>query len=209
MKLHKFGTVAAASLLCLLASGGPASALDRGNAADYADTWYDAKNGVYPGFSDDCTNFISQALHAGGIKFRTADFSWSGPYDNPAYWYANGTLDEWTQTWAVAKKSANWVNGLANGRETVVPANQEGAQPPSGYRKRGNVVYYDWDGDGVINHASIVTVADGTDPSSGRTGTLIDQHTTNRKHAIWNLVPYNSQAQTTVYYVVYVDDAAS
>lgn len=37
-----------------------------------------------------------------------------------------------------------------------------------------------------------------TDPVKGWVGTLVDEHSTNRYHAIWNLIPYNSKWAYTV-----------
>ena len=68
----------------------------------------------------------------------------------------------------------------------------------------GDVVFYDWQysgdqyGNGFFaNHAGIVVATSGTDPNSGWTGVLVDAHTTGHFHAIWNLIPYNSQYQAT------------
>lgn len=69
---------------------------------------------------------------------------------------------------------------------------------------KGDIVFYNWDytgdkyGSGFFgNHVAIVVAASGTDPKSGWTGPLVDEHTTNRKHAIWSLIPYNAQFATT------------
>ena len=68
----------------------------------------------------------------------------------------------------------------------------------------GDPVFYDWTysgdqyGDGFFaNHVAIIVSSDGVDPVTGWTGPLIDEHTSNREHAVWSLIPYNSQAQTT------------
>jgi len=63
----------------------------------------------------------------------------------------------------------------------------------------GSVVVYQWEATpediGEWNfspdHTSIAT-AYGTDPDSGWSGLLVGQHTTNRHHAIWHLIPYNA-----------------
>jgi hypothetical protein len=69
---------------------------------------------------------------------------------------------------------------------------------------KGDIFFYNWDytgdkyGNGFFgNHVSILVSTNGTDPKSGWTGQLVDAHTNNRYHAIWNLIPYNSQAATT------------
>lgn len=55
---------------------------DRGAARDYADTWCRGRNPTYNcGFSNDCQNFLSQVLNAGGLPQiwcadRWNDFCW-------------------------------------------------------------------------------------------------------------------------------------
>ncbi|MBX4322004.1 amidase domain-containing protein, partial [Mycobacterium tuberculosis] len=39
---------------------------DRLNAVKYAETWWNSYNPRYTKFTNDCTNFISQCLRAGG-----------------------------------------------------------------------------------------------------------------------------------------------
>src|SRR5215471_12330990 len=54
-------------------------------AAAYADTYWQNYNPAWPSFANqggDCTNFVSQALYAGGITMRT-----SPPYSGNAAWY--------------------------------------------------------------------------------------------------------------------------
>jgi len=204
-------SVSTLTVLQLLSSAGSAQAYDRSAAASYADTYWNSRPyPQYPGFDDDCTNFVSQALHAGGIKFRNAPYTWSGSNSATAYWAAmGGAAEYWTTTWSVAKTNATFTNGLYNSKMTVVPANSQGSQAPVGYRQLGDVVYYDWDGDGAINHASMITVNGGTSSDNSGTGTLVDQHTTDRRHTLWNLVKWNQQVATTTYYVVSVADGAS
>ena len=74
----------------------------------------------------------------------------------------------------------------------------------------GSLVYYDWDGDGKINHASFMSFS-GQNKSTGMYQSLICQHTTNRKNVTWNLQSYlkdydkkhnSNRASKCVYYVV-------
>ena len=66
------------------------------------------------------------------------------------------------------------------------------------------IVFYDWLGDGEIDHASIVVskgtswTQDGT--GGGHYGQLINQHTKDRKFAIWHLDPHNGDKYTTRIY---------
>ena len=46
-----------------------ASAYNGTAAKNYAETYAVNHNGAYYSYTDDCTNFVSQALRAGGHKF--------------------------------------------------------------------------------------------------------------------------------------------
>lgn len=126
---------------------------------DYAKKWCASQNPVYPWYGDfsagaggDCTNFVSQCLEAGALPF----------VDNPnatlakrkswaTYWWSNKTnrwqhSDSWSQ-----------VNGLRrhfSERSTTQTVHWvwENAHV-------GDVVFMDFEQDGVWNHACVVTTA--------------------------------------------------
>jgi hypothetical protein len=94
-----------------------ALAYNRPAAANYADAFWSAFNNAYPYFGappwpasiisngDDCTNFVSQALHAGGIATReAANEPWQA-VSSTTYWYAHtnggGLYGKagWTTSW--------------------------------------------------------------------------------------------------------------
>lgn len=62
-------------------------------AVKYATDWALARNSAYTSFSSDCTNFVSQALHAGGFR-NTATTSVYGSN----YWYYS-TSSKYSHTW--------------------------------------------------------------------------------------------------------------
>lgn len=72
----------------------------------------------------------------------------------------------------------------------------------------GDVLFYDWGTGEGISHASI-QVGIGTDPNSGYYGNLVDEHTSNRKHAFWSLYPYNLNAATTTIYFMHIASSNS
>lgn len=166
-------------------------------AASYADRYAVNYNGAYYAFGDDCTNFVSQAFRAGGHKFHgtpqpivlNADSQW---------WVYNGGAGR-TYSWSVADKLGNFVNLYDSWTASKYQsAGSQGNGGPS-VIVAGDPVFYIWDYRVTpvkYNHASIV-VGRGTDPNSGWSGMLVDQHTTDRYHAIWNLIPYNSRWATT------------
>ncbi len=60
---------------------------------------------------------------------------------------------------------------------------------------QGDVISYDWNGDGVVDHQAIVVTPDGQS---------VDAHTNNRYHAYWTLTQYNAQWQTTTITVYHI-----
>ena len=71
---------------------------------------------------------------------------------------------------------------------------------------KGDLLFYDWQGDGIIDHVGI-QVGHGTDPDSGLFGDYTDQHSTNRFHSFWSLKPYNLQRGMTVIYLVRISSS--
>ena len=64
---------------------------------------------------------------------------------------------------------------------------------------KGDPVLYIWDNrvsGATFNHTAVL-IGNGTDPSNGWIGSLVDAHTTNHQHAIWSLKPWNSLWQWT------------
>lgn len=194
-------TVMVAAVAVALAAGiftaPTAHAYSGGNAAQYADKYATSCNSnSYPCFPDDCTNFVSQAVHAGG--FSEVGVGGSTTDDNNWFiqgcWYCSYGYN-WSHSWSVAPDYYNFLQWHYPGGYNwgTMPGNSAGFN--SGLDV-GDVLFYDWDNDGGIDHASI-QVSYGTDPNSGWYGDLIDEHTTNRYHAFWSLDPYNSRAGTT------------
>jgi hypothetical protein len=207
IRLARFASIiVGVQLLSAAVALAPANAYDRNKAVAYANTWWDGRNPNYPhAFSDDCTNFISQALNHGGIAMRWPSFGWTGHLDSDVYWVGiyTGAGNEYTTSWSVAKTSHTFLKwNLGNTSEVTIDTRPN--NPPNTVPNPvtdGDIVYYNWgdlhsgSGDG-IDHASIV-VGNGTDPQSGASGTLINEHTSDRRHAIWDLWPYNAAYRTT------------
>lgn len=107
------------------------------------------------GAGGDCANFVSQCLLAGGwpLDYRESagDKEW---------WYRRlGTArfdsdrnDWWSCTWAVAGSHLRYFRAN-HGLVLILSANPRLARS----LRRGDVIYYDWDGDGVFTHSALVT----------------------------------------------------
>ncbi|MEW6771999.1 MAG: amidase domain-containing protein [Bacillota bacterium] len=177
----------------LLVSPVAAFAYDPAGACSYADRYALSPNPNYPYFEKDCTNFVSQCLHeGGGIPFDTA---------GTRQWYCQKVWYGWsyTQEWTVADRFWQW---LINDNYAQNLGYWNYPQPDNNsITAPGDVFLYNWNTttDTIFDHASI-NAAYGTDINSGKIGDLVDQHTTNRLHAIWHLIPYNPQYQTTRIY---------
>lgn len=173
-------------------------------AASYADQWWYNYNSNYPVFSEDCTNFVSQALHAGGFSFvgddgnsNDNDYHWwiNGPYYNPPFYYPTWI---YTRSWSVADDLRTFlILDIPGGSlEWEGPCDTQ-STPGTSYDSNGDVVFYDWNSDGIWDHAAI-RVARGYDVNySNLYGDLVDEHTTNRYHVLWTLYPYNTRYATT------------
>ena len=141
---------------------------DRDAARDYADRYALSYNPAYVAFGADCANFASQSARAGSMPVT------SGTVDS-GWWYdRNGTSgtgdDKYSMSWInVTRQNSFW-----NGRRAdwVASINDLG---------RGDFVYYDWSGDGVWDHAAVVT---GTNSAGQK---VVDAHTTDYLHAFWKM----------------------
>ncbi|HIZ40511.1 MAG TPA: amidase domain-containing protein [Candidatus Anaerobutyricum stercoris] len=65
-----------------------ASSYNATNAVNYAKKWAEKRNDAYDSYSNDCTNFISQALYAGGISMRKPSTIKHGITDTTDYWFS-------------------------------------------------------------------------------------------------------------------------
>jgi hypothetical protein len=206
---RRFALIVAIAVAGTVVGTTPAQAYDRTKAVSWANTMWHSRSGSFPSFSDDCTNFVSQSIFKGGVYMR---FPPGGPppgkYNNANYWYASGTLD-YSYTWSVAGDNYYFQGVKVPGSTYYyVTHGTQGAYTP-GSHTSGDPVYYDWDDNGTIDHASIL-VGIGTDPTStSYYGNLVNQHSTDRYHAIWHLRPYNIHYSTTNYPLVHLSNTAS
>ncbi|BBN99562.1 hypothetical protein St703_22670 [Sporolactobacillus terrae] len=136
---------------------------DRLAAVRYADLWWNRRNPQYPTVSDDCTNYISQCLHAGGIRM------WGNPIRSRGWWQQR---TNWSFSWTVAN-ALRWYLSKSDG---VI-----GAAEKSSARELvpGDVICYDFEGDGHWNHNTMVTALD----ANGEP--LVNAHTYDARHRSW------------------------
>jgi hypothetical protein len=176
-------------------------------AQQYADSYALSYNNTYPQFSDDCTNFASQALLAGGLPMNGAA-AYGGEYYTETQWFMRQALGgfAYTSSWTVAQQLKDYlVNSLDGTGYTPMPGTSSNLH--SGVNP-GDVLFYDWDvpseSDGqFIDHTTVQTTS-GVD-INGTSGDRVDEHTSNRKQVHWTLQYWNALASTTYIYPVHIN----
>ncbi|WP_338451282.1 amidase domain-containing protein [Niallia oryzisoli] len=136
---------------------------DRLKAVQYAERWWNDYNPAYKKFDVDCTNYISQCLNAGDAPMR------GYPNRGNGWWMQN---QNWSYSWTVAN-SLRWYlpNSKTGLRAREVSSPEE--------LLLGDVICYDFEGDGRFNHTTIVTGRD----ADGMP--LVNAHTFNSRMRYW------------------------
>lgn len=137
---------------------------DRHKAVQYAERWWNSYNPAYRTFDVDCTNFVSQCLHAGGAPM------WGAPVRNRGWWYQG---DQWSFSWAVAHSLRWYLSGSTKGLQGKEVQSPEELYP-------GDIICYDFQGDGRWDHNTIVVAKDVYDMP------LVNAHTVNSRHRYWS-----------------------
>ncbi|WP_313799055.1 amidase domain-containing protein [Cytobacillus sp.] len=136
---------------------------DRLKAVQYAERWWNSYNPAYKSFEVDCTNYISQCLHAGEAPMR------GYPNRSQGWWMRN---NNWSYSWTVAN-SLRW----------HLPGSRVGLRAKEVYSPEelllGDVICYDFQGDGRFDHTTIVTAKDAFGMP------LVNAHTTNSRMRYW------------------------
>jgi hypothetical protein len=137
---------------------------DRLAAVRYAETWWNSYNPAFKKFNVDCTNFVSQCLYAGGIPMTG--------YPNRArgWWMKN---NNWSYSWAVAHSFRWYLSGSHSGLYTIEVSSPEQLM-------LGDVICYDFQGDGRFDHSTIVVAKD----KQGMP--LVNAHTSNSRMRYWS-----------------------
>ncbi|WP_028552375.1 amidase domain-containing protein [Paenibacillus sp. UNC451MF] len=177
------------NILPYLEPGNRKAVYDRAKAVQYADMWWDKGNPAYIEFEVDCSNYISQCLFAGG-----APMHYTGKRDS-GWWYKgryNGQ-ELWSYSWAVAHGLQRYLllnrNGLT--AEEV---------PQAEMLELGDVISYDWDGNGRFQHSTIVTAKD----ENGMP--LVNAHTTSSFHRYWSYKDSVAWTERTQYRFLHIAD---
>ena len=159
---------------------------NRLKAVQYAERYWKDYNPAYQAFEDDCTNFISQCLHAGGVPM------WGQPNRSRGWWYSGKS---WSYSWTVAHALNLLLQSSKSGlKATQVSSPQE--------LMLGDIICYDFEGDGRFNHNTIVVAKDIYDMP------LVNAHTFDSRMRYWSYedsTKYTPQMQYRFYHIK--DDA--
>ncbi|MBC7228501.1 MAG: amidase domain-containing protein [Thermoflexales bacterium] len=147
---------------------------NRAGAVAYADRWWNSHNPRYRYFpGDDCTNYVSQCFDDGG----QALMAWRAPF---VWWYdfhSTGDVwdDTWSTSWAVPHDQAYNLS-----RNTNVDEMRGSYVASARELTLGDSLYYDFDGDGILDHSAIVVEIRNGEP-------YVNYHTNNTYHRHWDL----------------------
>lgn len=150
---------------------------NRLEAVKYADRYWEHPNPHFKTFEVDCTNYISQCVLAGGIPMTGQKIRGKG------WWY---TGDSWSYSWAVAN-AFRWYLSEEKNTMGAVQVEQPDQLIP------GDVICYDFEGDGKWDHSTIVTAKD----AHGMP--LVNARTVSSKHRYWSYEDSYAYTEKTVY----------
>lgn len=136
---------------------------NRRAAVQYAERWWNDYNPAFRAFPNDCTNYVSQCLYAGGSPMH------GSPHREKGWWY---TGESWSYSWAVAH-SMRWY--LSSSLTGLTAVEKQDARELA----LGDVICYDFDGNGRWDHTTIVTSFDGNGEP------LVNAHTANSRARYW------------------------
>ncbi|MBM7837910.1 hypothetical protein JOC54_001141 [Alkalihalobacillus xiaoxiensis] len=146
---------------------------DRRNAVRYAERWWNDYNPAFKQFKDNCTNFVSQCLYAGGAPMTSTASKQRG------WWYKN--KNSMSLSWSVAHSLRWYLSGAASGLRGIEKQRASDLLP-------GDVICYDFNGSGKWDHQAIVVAKDAFNEP------LVNAQTVNSRMRYWTY--QNSPAYT-------------
>ncbi|MCP4428765.1 MAG: DUF4157 domain-containing protein [Chloroflexi bacterium] len=131
-------------------------------AASYARTWATSANTAYGRFSNDCTNFVSQAMEAGGWSMIVGSSYCDDRKKDSVWWFNRGgcryTACPWSWCPTVKTVDASHTWGGAHNFYNFVRTSGRGTAAGRVWDLSvGDVLQMDFSGSGHIGHTMIVT----------------------------------------------------
>ncbi|AOZ93536.1 amidase domain-containing protein [Paenibacillus crassostreae] len=161
----------------------------REEAVAYADLWWDSENPEFITFTVNCTNYISQCLFAGGAPIHYTGNRATG------WWYKGYVSNKewWSYSWAVSNSLEYLLSTSTKGLRAEVVDRAEQLM-------LGDVIIYDWDGDGNYQHSTIVTAFD----AGGMP--LVNANTVSSRHRYWDYKDSYAWQENTKYQFLHIPD---
>lgn len=197
---------------------------DRAAAVAYAEANWNRNPASYRTYANDCTNFVSQVLRAGKLQDRGSGTS-TAAATNPANWYAGIDFSAGSDaptpynsnTWSLSFMLKSFLQQTtSNGRPLAEEISIKGTPaqktvpilPPQ--MQPGDLLFYDWENDGTIDHASVVVGKYNavTPDTTTQISSTINMHSNNRQHAFWSLKSGNPNWVNTKVFLVHINDSA-
>jgi hypothetical protein len=155
---------------------------DRIRAYKYAELWWNGYNPAYQRMQgNDCTNFVSQVLHAGGMPMIFSSSRSKG------WWYKGKT---WSYSWTVA-------HSLKVALPSILHAQYVGDPR---MLKIGDIICYDWNGDGRWQHNTVVVDFDAYGMP------LVNAHTVASHRRYWDYRDSYAYTPRTQYLCYHIPD---
>jgi len=140
---------------------------DEDKSISYAKKWALWRNPEYYDFlENDCTNFVSQSLQAWLMPF-IVDWVF-GKYDDNN-WYYN-YYNPWTDS------SHTWINASKFYKHTLKKTSRFSSKSSYSYLSKWDLIFADWENNGIIDHSMIITEKTGSLPSQIK----LSYHSNNR-----------------------------
>ncbi|WP_010098374.1 amidase domain-containing protein [Ornithinibacillus scapharcae] len=130
-------------------------------AANYATSWYNKRNSLYNSHSNDCTNFVSQAIFAAGTSEHKPSPVPTGIKATTSHWYSD-RYQEWRTNHYVYrwKESTSWIrvaDFYTYWSKYIPQRNYTGNSSVISYASLGDIVLFREASTGRRYHATIVT----------------------------------------------------
>ncbi len=153
-------------------------------AVKYAEIWWNSYNPAFQQFEkNNCTNYISQCLYAGNAPMT------GYPNRGKGWWYKN---HQWSYSWTTPHGLWNYLSKAKTGLRAVkVKSPQE--------LKIGDLIFYDFEGDGRWNHSTIVVAKDNNKMP------LVNAQSTNSRYRFWDYrdsYKYTENTKYTFFHIV-------
>ena len=161
--------------LCTLDADDSIHAYDRDGAVQYAHDYANSRNPNYYDFTEDCANFVSQAVYEGG----NASMAYCEPNVDPYCPENGGSTSGWYYT-DINHRAFAW-SGVSELYDFILDSGNDWDEGPEGCEvsqnqaEPGDIIKYDWENDGEWDHAVIIVQSE--DDEQGNRMHWIASHT--------------------------------